>query len=603
MDKPLIKYLKLLLAAVLLTFCAVTAYADKTVADLTGKDREMYEMFRHLFVNGSPDDFYSFAEEYSKDLHEKGYMMLYYKLLSNKGFYALRHNQVYRAIQFAEALDHEVRDDGASDYFYLATGLYGDIYSSTHDKTRGETYFMQALEEVGDNDVKFTMRVYLNLAEMLCLKNPQKALQWTDKSIATAKELENIDYLSMSLAMKAYIYFIMGDAPQFYHMYQQYIDLRNMEKPEFNHRYDNILEVARLAFDREFDSALEKVHDGNLAVDSALAVIRIYALQGNLDQGFEAMKRRYIEMDSIYSIMQDANFNQLATETSLMRSREEAAANKKLNKRLVNWLIVLTAIYLFVYIMGRRRLMRKIWAKNRDLRTALNRAEESDRMKSTFIKSMSHEIRTPLNAVSGFSEVICSPDYQLSDKEKRDMQVRISSNVNLITSIINELLELSESENVGVVSDKEKTDVWVNNICQRVIQEAKGKQNTGVVLQLDSDLPDDFKIRTSSYRLKNALTHLVDNAMKFTEKGSVELRCELQDGQVRFIVTDTGCGIKKEDHERIFETFQKGDDFKEGVGLGLPICRRLVNSLGGEVYLDATYTDGARFIISLPCGD
>jgi signal transduction histidine kinase len=105
--------------------------------------------------------------------------------------------------------------------------------------------------------------------------------------------------------------------------------------------------------------------------------------------------------------------------------------------------------------MGRRRLVRKIWAKNRDLRTALNRAEESDRMKSTFIKSMSHEIRTPLNAVSGFSEVICSPDYQLSDKEKRDMQVRISSNVNLITSIINELLQLSESESVGVVSDKE----------------------------------------------------------------------------------------------------------------------------------------------------
>ena len=149
MDKPLIKHLKLLLVAVLLTFCTVTAYADKTVADLTGKDREMYDMFRHLFVNGSPDDFYSYAEEYSKDLHEKGYMMLYYKLLSNKGFYALRHNQVYRAIQFAEALDHEVRDDGASDYFYLATGLYGDIYSSTHDKTRGETYFMQALEEVG----------------------------------------------------------------------------------------------------------------------------------------------------------------------------------------------------------------------------------------------------------------------------------------------------------------------------------------------------------------------------------------------------------------------------------------------------------------------
>lgn len=603
MDKPLIKYLKLLLAAVLLTFCTVTAYADKTVADLTGEDLEMYEMFRHLFVNGSPDEFYSYAEEYSKDLHDKGYMMLYYKLLSNKGFYALRHNQVYRAIQFAEALDHEVREDGASDYYYLATGLYGDIYSSSHDKARGERYFMQALEEVGDRDVKFTMRVYLNLAEMLCMKNSQKALQWVEKSIAKSKEVENYDYLSMSLAMKAYIYYISGEASQFFQVYQQYVDLRSMDKPDFNHRYDNIMEVARLAYEKDYDAAINKVREGNLAVDSSLAAIRVYVLQGNLPKGFEAMKRRYIEMDSIYSIIQDANFNQLATETSLMRTREEAAANKALAKRMVNWMIGLTVVFLFIYLMGRRRLIKKIWARNKDLREALARAEESDRMKSTFIQSMSHEIRTPLNAVSGFSEVICSPDYQLSDEQKHDMKMRISSNVDLITSIINELLELSESESGNFMNEKEKTDVWVNSICQMVIQEAKGMQNTGVVLQFESDLPDDFKIRTDSYRLKNALTHLIDNAIKFTEKGHVELRCELHGSMVYFIVTDTGCGIKEEDRERIFETFQKGDDFKVGMGLGLPICQRLINSLGGEVSLDATYTEGARFIISLPCGD
>ena len=602
MDKALTSYLKLLLVAVFLTICTGVAYADKTVADLTGKDREMYEMFRHLFVNGTPEEFYSYAEEYAKDLHKKGYMMLYYKLLSNKGFYALRHNQVYRAIQFAEALDHEVREDGANDYFYLATGLYGDIYSSSHDKARGETYFIQALEEVGDRDVKFTMRIYLNLAEMLCLKNPQKALQWADKSIAKSKEVENYDYLSMSLAMKAYIYYITGEATPFYQVYQQYVDLRNMDKPDFNHRYDNIMEVARLAFDKDYDAAVSKAQEGNLAVDSSLAVIRIYAMEGNLDKGFESMKRRYIEMDSIYSIIQNANFNQLATETSLMRSREEAMANKKLAKRLVNWLVGLTIVYLIVYIMGRRRLVRKIWARNKELRDALIRAEESDRMKSTFINSMSHEIRTPLNAVAGFTEVICSPDYKLSDEEKHDMQVRISSNVNLITSIINELLELSKSESENVISEKEKTDVWVNTIGQMVIQEAKGKQNTGVVLRFESNLPDDFKIRTNSYRLKRALTHLVDNAIKFTELGHVELRCELRDSQVCFIVTDTGCGIKEEDRERIFETFSKVDDFKVGVGLGLPICCRLINSLGGEVSLDASYTDGARFVISLPCG-
>ena len=599
MGKTSISYFKLLAVALLLIYGSAVAYAEKTVAELEGKDRERYEMFRHLFLNGTPEDFYRYADEYAAELHKKGYMMLYYKLLSNKGFYALRHNQIYRAIQFAEALDHEVRDDKASDYYYLATGLYGDIYSSSHDKARGETYFKQALEEVGDRDVKFTMRVYLNLAEMFCLKDSQKSLNWVEQSIATAQKVKNIDYLSMSLAMKAYIYFIIGDAQQFFAVHDQYTDLRNQDLLEFNHRYDNILEVARLAFNMDYEEAMTKVHDGNLAVDSSLVVIRIYALKGDLTQGFEAMKRRYIEMDSIYSVIQDANFNQLAAETSLMRSREEAAANKSLAKQLTNWLIGLTVVYLFVYIMGRRRLMKKIWAKNKDLRAALSRAAESDRMKSTFIQSMSHEIRTPLNAVSGFAEVICSPNYELSDDEKRDMQMRITSNVEQITSIINELLELSQSESEDVIPDSEKTDVLVNELANTVVKECKGKQKTGVELRFTTDISDNFKIRSNSYRLKNALTHLMDNAMKFTELGHVELRCEHYGDGVRFIVTDTGCGIKAEDQERIFETFQKVDDFKTGVGLGLPICRRLIRSLGGEVSLDATYTHGARFIITI----
>lgn len=599
MGKTSISYFKLLAVALLLMCGTAVAYAEKTVADLDGKDWERYEMFRHLFLNGTPEEFYSYANEYAAELHKKGYMMLYYKLLSNKGFFALRHNQIYRAIQFAEALDHEVREDKASDYYYLATGLYGDIYSSSHDKTRGETYFKQALEEVGDRDVKFTMRVYLNLAEMFCLKDPQKSLKWVDQSIATAQKVKNIDYLSMSLAMKAYIHFITGDAQQFFSAYEQYTDLRNQDLAEFNHRYDNILEVARLAYNMDYEEAMDKVHDGNLAVDSSLAVIRIYALKGDLTQGLEAMKRRYIEMDSIYSVIQDANFNQLAAETSLMRSREEAAANKSLAKQLTNWLIGLTVVYLFVYIMGRRRLMRKIWAKNKDLRAALSRAAESDRMKSTFIQSMSHEIRTPLNAVSGFAEVICSPNYELSDDEKRDMQMRITSNVEQITSIINELLELSQSESEDVIPDSEKTDVLVNELASTVVKECKGKQKTGVELRFTTDISDNFKIRSNTYRLKNALTHLMDNAMKFTELGHVELRCEHYGDGVRFIVTDTGCGIKAEDQERIFETFQKVDDFKTGVGLGLPICRRLIRSLGGEVSLDATYTNGARFIITI----
>ena len=139
------------------------------------------------------------------------------------------------------------------------------------------------------------------------------------------------------------------------------------------------MEVAKHAFDKKYQEALDKVHEGQLLVDSSLCVICIYTMEGDVNEGFRAMKNRYAELDSVYSMVQAANFNQLANETSLMRSHEEAEANKRMVKQLVNWLIGMTIVFLIIYIMGRRRLMKKIWARSKALKTALGRAEESDR--------------------------------------------------------------------------------------------------------------------------------------------------------------------------------------------------------------------------------
>ena len=590
----------LLLIAALLLMSTVVCRADVTVDQLTGEDKVMFDKFRHLFQYGEPDEFYSYAKEYEQVLHKKGYMMLYYKLLNNEGFFALRHNMVYRAMQTGERLNNELHKDGASQYYYLATGLMGDIYYSVFNRNKAEQFFMQALEEVDDTDPKFTMRTYQSLAEMLSMKDAGKALKWMDKSIALAKETDNVEYLSLSLAMKAYIYFLGDQAQLFYHFYDQYQDLRSQDRPGFSHRYDNILEIARTAFDGQYSEALEKLHSGGaLYVDSSLVAIRIFTMERDIDKVVGAVRRRHLQMDSIYSLAQDANFNQLATERALMMTREEALINKKLAKKLTYWLIGLTAAYIFVYLMGRRRLMRKIWARNRQLKEALSKAEESDRMKTAFIRSMSHEIRTPLNAVSGFSQVLCNPNFVLSDEEKQDMQQRISSNVNQITNIIIEMLELSKSESEKSVSDSEKQDVLCNELGRAVLNEFKGKNNTGVELRFSSEVSDTFTIHTNAYRLNVALRHLMDNAVKFTNIGHVELSIVKNNDRILFCVTDTGVGIKEEDRERIFETFSKVDDFKEGLGLGLPICRRLIRSLGGEVELDPTYTAGCRFIISL----
>ena len=591
----------LLLTTLLLMMPCGYIFADVGLDDLKGEDREMFDRFHNLFQNGTPDDFFAFTAVYEQNLKEKGYMMLYYKLKNNKGFYALRHNMLYRAMQIAEQLDIELRNDGASQYYYLATGLMADVYKASHNRLKAEQYFIQALEEVDDRDPKFTMRSYQSLAEIQGLAEPEKALEWINKSLALAEETDNTEYHSLTLAMGAYIQFLNNSQEGFYRFYNQYVKMREQNLVDFNHRYDNILEVARLSFEGDYDKATYQLgHSGTVYVDSSLMAIRVFAMERNIDKSYAALSRRFLEMDSIYSLSQDANFDEMATERSLMRSREEANANKKLVRRLIGWLIGLTIVYVIVYVMGRRRLVRKIWARNKELKDALERVEKSDRVKMAFINNMSHEIRTPLNAVAGFSQLLCNPDFQVTDEEKANMQKRITSSVDQITGIVNEVLELSTGESDGVVTEGEKTDVMINDLCRGVLLEAKGRQSTGVEIRFSTNVDDSHVVRSNAYRLSTVLRHLVDNAIKFTEKGYILTDVNCSTHQMIISVSDTGIGVAEEDRDRIFEVFSKGDDFKEGLGLGLPICVRMVQSLGGTLELDPEYTAGSRFVVTLP---
>jgi len=600
----MIRHLNLIFTALLLLASVNIAFADKAVSDLTGEDKERFDKFRHLFTTGNPNEFYSYTKEYAEYLKKQGDMNLYYKLKNNEGFYALRHNQILQAMEIAEALEKEVRENKAENYYYLPVALMGDVYYESHDMRKAEKFFLQALGEAGDRDPKFTMRTYMSLGEMQALKNPQKALEWYDKTIELAQMYNNMEYLSMSVAMKGYIHFLAGDAGKFYRSYDDYNNLRQSGDPDFSKRYNNMMEIAKLTFDGDYRDARDLMARGNLYVDSALVSIRILASEGNIKDGFSAMIQRYVELDSIYSLAQEASYDHIATERTLRLAQDEAASSQKEVKILMYVLIGLIVVFLFVYIMGRRRLMLKIWERNKLLKDALAHAEESDRMKSAFISNMSHEIRTPLNAVAGFSSLLVESGSEIGEAEKKDMQERITNNVELITSIVDEMLELSKSESESNLRPQtEYTDVWVNQLCRGVLRSMVMKAKKGVEMRFASKLPDDFVIRTHPATVKRILYHILDNAQKFTEQGYIELRCgvDKEKHQIKLIVTDTGIGIPKEDHGRIFDLFEKGNEnFKEGIGLGLPICRRLAASIGGEVKLDESYTEGSRFILTIP---
>jgi signal transduction histidine kinase len=208
-------------------------------------------------------------------------------------------------------------------------------------------------------------------------------------------------------------------------------------------------------------------------------------------------------------------------------------------------------------------------------------------------------VRTPLNIISGFSQIIANPELDTNIEERREIARMTQKNARLITTLIDEMLLVSLNENSEEA--KKENNVEINNLMRGVMKEAKGNLSGKTTIQYDTTLANDFTILSNEYMLRIVINALVDNAVKNTPQGSVVLKASLpSDSELALTVEDTGIGIPVAEAEHIFERFVKLDTFKEGIGLGLPLCRMLIEKLGGTVRLDTTYTQGARFIVTLP---
>ena len=594
--------IRLINLIILVLLCAFAPGAWAESRD-TAKVAEMNRRFRILYEAGNDSAFYRYAHEFEEYLKRTGDWKTYYVTKTNEGFYDIRRKNLFRAIRTAEYLDADVRRNNDVDYYYLPTSLMGNVYRVSHDSRRAEQYFVQALGEADDRDPKFTMFVQRFLAQMFCIKDPVKAIDYVTQSERIAEKTKDTGALTLSKAMKIYVQFLNGNRADFEDAYREYEQLRQQGDTAINQQYDRLVEIARLTFDGHYQQAIDKLREGRVGVDSLLVAATIYGQAGDVENSILAMRQKVFEMDSVFSDVQDAHYDQLATGRTLMRTREEAAASKSKVQRLTNWIIGICVAFLIIYVMGRRRLTRIIWDKNKKLRDALARAEESSRMKSAFINNMNHEIRTPLNAIGGFSNLLCQPGIKLSEKDMMDMQSRIGYNVELITTIVDEMLELSKSESEkNRRPDSDMEDVMINVLCQNLLRSAT-IDSKEVEIRFKTNVADDFTVHTHPSTVTRIMTHLFNNARKFTEKGYIELRCDYDQParQLRLIVEDTGIGIKPEDRDRIFGVFEKAvDNYKEGIGLGLSIAQRLASSIGGEITLDPEYTDGCRFILTIP---
>ena len=251
--------------------------------------------------------------------------------------------------------------------------------------------------------------------------------------------------------------------------------------------------------------------------------------------------------------------------------------------------IVLLVIWIITLMRGRRQLKKA----NDEIAEAYQQTQKALEVKTAFMKSMKHEIRTPLNGIMGFSQLLSS--MYSADEQAHQMTEVIEKQSMLLAKIIDDILEIADAdtvkpkiENCAIDEIVESSMATARQVANADVAFAYKPFSTGVVISTDSHI------------LQTILVKVLDNAAKFTKQGSITVLTKQIEHGISFIVEDTGSGIPADKTETVFDQFTKLDEFSQGTGMGLTLCRTIIQKLNGKIFVDTSYSGGCRMIIEIP---
>ena len=550
--------------------------------------KALYDAMHHAFNDGDSAKFFPAVQALQQYLFDKNDLHGYYTQRCNEIVFQMNQQRIYEAYKLARELSKELREKKVDKEMYMAMNMLGHINRYCGNKEEAKDNWREVLRLMQEHGYYSSMPpIYMNIVNVALDDSPEEA----DSLLEIAKQIslkhcpERVFDIETRRTLS---YYYRGDFDRFLKGYEEYKKGEAIGKSSVHGRSIEVFHEALLGHtDEAVRMAREELGDEGLD-----AITIIYEKAGRWKDAFDALKNQTAANDSIDNVVLTNSMRGIRDEMMIYEAERDVARTRFYLMSAVIVLLALLVGGLFYITMSRRRHLK-------ELSRAYSQALESDKMKTAFIQNISHEVRTPLNIISGFSQVIANPELDADINERREIARMTQKNARLITTLIDEMLLVSLNETSEEAKKENMVDI--NDLMRDLLQETQGNLSSKTTTRFDTTLADDFKILTNEYMLKIIINALIDNAVKNTPEGTITLKAGRPTGnELTLTVEDTGCGIPAAEAEHIFERFVKLDTFKEGIGLGLPLCRILIEKLGGTVRLDTAYITGARFIVTLP---
>lgn len=572
---------------VLILLGAVVVHA-KVDYDNDSVYKVLRDSMHESFNNADEKRFTHDVQKLEDYLLKQNDMHGYYTQRCNEIVFMMNTQKIFEAYKAARQLSAELREKKLDKEMYMAYNMLGHIYRYCGNEESAKRIFRNVIDMMEKSGYRESMPpIYMNIVGVVENDSPQEALELIDQALDIAKEYSPERVFDIE-TRRTLIYYSLGEKEKFLEGYKNY---KKGEAEGFSSVHGRSLEVHYQAFLGNIDKAVQLARE-ELGEESYSTIATIYKEAGRWQEAYDALVKETKRNDSVNSIILTNSMEGLRTELTVYDMERKTAKARTITLTIIIALLALLVAALIYIMLSRRRHMHQIKA-------AYEHALQSDKMKTAFIQNMSHEVRTPLNIISGFAQVISNPEMTTDKEERREIAKMVLSNTRIITNLIDEMLELSITESAGEVKLEENVDI--NDLLSNLMQENEGLTKDAVRLIYDNQLPEGFTMTTNKDMLRRIVNSLLDNAIKYTNEGSVTLRVGISSGKLDVAVEDTGCGIPPEEANRIFERFVKLDNFKEGLGLGLPLSRMLASRLRGFLIYDSTYKGpGARFVVSIP---